>query len=195
VGANPSTGIQRRNIMDTLVLDQNYAPVAKIDWQRAITLLWQGKVEVIEEYEDREIRSVTFSIKMPSIVRFLRAMRGKKKAIKFSRENVYARDKGKCQYCGTRVGRHEATYDHVTPKAQGGNTNWENIVICCVPCNQDKGNRTPSQAKMRLLSTPVKPKRLPDGMTITLMWRKNEPISWKQFLTDMSYWNGELESD
>ena len=179
--------------METLVLDTSYIPVARVHWQRAITLLFQGKVEIIEEYEDKEIKSVTFSMKMPSIVRFLRALKGKKKAIKFSRENVYTRDKGTCQYCGLKVARPEATYDHVTPRAQGGTTVWENIVICCVPCNQKKGNRTPAQAGMRLLSTPVRPKKLPDHMRLTVQWRPGMPPSWRDWLASHSYWNGELE--
>ena len=65
--------------METLVLDQSYLPVARCPWQRAVTLLFLGKVEVVEEYEDQEIRSVTFSIKMPSVVRFVNAIRRKKK--------------------------------------------------------------------------------------------------------------------
>jgi 5-methylcytosine-specific restriction endonuclease McrA len=179
--------------METLVLDTSYIPVARVHWQRAITLLFQGKVEVLEEYENREIKSVTYSIKMPSIVRFLRALKSKKKAIKFSRENVYTRDNGKCQYCASRLPRPEATYDHVVPRAQGGKTEWDNVVICCVECNQRKGNRTPAQANMRLLATPVRPKKLPDHMRITVTWRKGMPESWKEWLRDFHYWNGELE--
>lgn len=179
--------------MDTLVLDATMVPVARVHWRRAITLIFQGKVEVLEEYEDKEIKSVTFSMKMPSIIKFIKAMRSKKKAIKFSRENVYTRDKGKCQYCGSRVARPEATYDHVIPRAQGGQTNWENIVICCVDCNQEKGNRTPAQANMRLMTTPVKPKKLPDHINITIQWKKGMPPSWKEFLLSIHYWNGALE--
>src|ERR1043166_2750823 len=117
--------------METLVLDASYVPVARVHWQRAVTLLFMGKVEVVEEYEDRSIKSVTFSINMPSIVRFIRAMRSKKKAVKFSRENVFARDHGTGQYCGDRLLRPEATYDHVIPRAQGGKTEWDNVVMAC----------------------------------------------------------------
>jgi len=145
--------------METLVLSTGYEPVARVSWQRAINLLFLGKVEVVEEYEDRLVRSVTFAVKMPSVIRFLRAVRNRKRAIKFSRENVYARDHGRCQYCNARVSRQDATYDHVVPRAQGGHTTWENVVICCFSCNQRKGGRTPPQAGMSLLSTPVKPKR------------------------------------
>ena len=178
----------------TLVLDTAYIPVARVHWQRAVTLLFMGKVEVVEEYEDKEIKSVTFSIKLPSIVRFIRALKSKRRAIKFSRENVFARDHGKCQYCGVRLARPEATYDHVIPRAQGGKTTWDNVVICCVPCNRTKGNRTPAQAGMTLLSTPVRPKKLPDHVRVTVMWRKGDPESWLQWLSSYSYWNGELES-
>ena len=79
--------------MQTLVLSAGYEPVARISWQRAVTLIFQNKVEVIEEYEDRTVRSVTFEIKMPSVVRFLRALRRRCKGVKLSRENVFVRDR------------------------------------------------------------------------------------------------------
>jgi 5-methylcytosine-specific restriction endonuclease McrA len=179
--------------METLVLSTGYEPVARVSWQRAINLLFLGKVEVVEEYEDRLVRSVTFAVKMPSVIRFLRAVRNRKRAIKFSRENVYARDHGKCQYCAQRVSRQDATYDHVVPRAQGGHTTWENVVICCFGCNQRKGGRTPTQAGMALLSTPVKPKRLPETFHLTFTYEPGMPHTWRKFLRDVAYWHGELE--
>ena len=181
--------------METLVLNAGYEPVARVPWQRAVTLLWEGKVEVVEEYQDKVIRSVTLEIKVPSVIRFLRAMRGRKRAIKFSRENVYVRDRRSCQYCGRIVPRPEATYDHVVPRAQGGKTIWENVVICCVPCNQKKGGRTPVQARMKLLSVPVKPATLPERLRVTIGWQQGMPKEWRNWLRDFSYWNGELEND
>jgi 5-methylcytosine-specific restriction endonuclease McrA len=181
--------------METLVLSATYEPVARVPWQRAITLLWTGKVEVIEEYEDHMVRSVTYAVRMPSVIRFLRAIRGTKRAIKFSRENVYARDNGKCQYCGLKVPRHEATYDHVVPRIQGGPTTWDNVVIACVPCNQRKGGRTPEQARMALLNRPVKPKKLPDTVRLTFTFEKGMPATWKAWLRDVTYWHGSLDED
>ena len=181
--------------MDTLVLSHAYVPVARVVWQRAVTLLWEGKVEVIEEYENRVVRSVTLEFKVPSVIRFLRKIRDRKRAVKFSRENVYARDKGCCQYCSSRVPRAEATYDHVTPRSQGGQTTWENVVIACTPCNQRKGGRTPGQAGMHLRVQPVKPKSLPDTLRLTFLFDKNAPPSWRQFFASYHYWQGELEND
>jgi 5-methylcytosine-specific restriction endonuclease McrA len=181
--------------MDTLVLNATYQPVARIPWQRAITLLFLGKVEVLEEYEDKTIRSVSFEVKMPSVVRFFRLLKRRKPVVRFSRENVYARDLGKCQYCRRKVSRAEATYDHVVPRSQGGGTNWENIVIACVPCNQHKGGRTPEQAHLRLERTPVRPTWLPDTLRLTFTWDKGMPEAWKNWLRDLTYWHGSLDQD
>jgi 5-methylcytosine-specific restriction endonuclease McrA len=179
--------------METLVLDLGYTPVARVSWQRAITLLWEGKVEVVEEYEDRTVRSVTLEFRLPAVIRFLRAIRGKRKAIKFSRENVYVRDRGRCQYCSTPVPRHDFTYDHVTPRAHGGHTVWENVVVCCTPCNRRKGGRTPGQAAMTLVQAPVRPRNLPDVVRLTFTWKKGMPEPWTQWLQSVAYWNTELQ--
>lgn len=179
--------------METLVLNATYEPVARVTWQRAISLLFSGKVEVVEEYDDKTIRSVTFEVRMPSVVRFIRMLKRRKPVIRFSRENVYARDQGKCQYCLKKITRAEATYDHVVPRAQGGRTGWDNIVIACVPCNQSKGGRTPEQARMKLSVRPQKPAKLPDTLRLTFTWEKGMPHSWKNWLRDMTYWHGELD--
>ena len=55
----------------TLMLTPWMAPHRVISWQRAVVLLYLGKVEVLEEY-DHNIRSVTMIIKIPAVVRLLR---------------------------------------------------------------------------------------------------------------------------
>jgi 5-methylcytosine-specific restriction endonuclease McrA len=205
LGANPSfCGAGREGYahtlasggaMETLVLSTGYEPIARVTWERAVTLLFAGKVEVVDAYDDREIRSVTISFKMPSVIRFLRSLQRKRPRPRFSRENVFLRDQGRCQYCGDKMQRFESTYDHVVPRSKSGLTNWENIVIACMPCNQKKGGRTPEQAGMRLLSKPVRPQKLPNVMRMTFTWEKGMPESWKTWLRDYAYWNVELESD
>lgn len=172
----------------TLLLSQGYEPIKVISWQRAITLLSLGKVEVIEEY-DAEIRAVSLVIKIPAVVRLLRAFRRHAKPVKFSRINIYARDGYKCQYCGAKCAIHELTYDHVVPRAKGGRTTWENIVTCCYPCNYAKGNRTPTEASMALRSVPTRPQWVP-AVTIRVSTR-SVPDAWRDYL----YWTGEIESD
>lgn len=172
----------------TLLLNITYEPLRVISWQKAITLLTLGKVEVIEEY-DREIRSVSFSIKLPAVVRLLRLVKWREGPVKFSRKNIYARDRGMCQYCGKDLKRQEITYDHIIPKSQGGDTSWENVVTCCLDCNSKKGGRTPRQARMKLLKIPKRPKwNMSLRITIGL---KQTPDSWRDYL----YWNIELDKE
>ena len=167
--------------MDTLVLSIAYEPVERICWQRAVTLWWLEKVEVVEEYADRHIGGPGYSMPMPCVVRHTRPARRRKRTIRFSRQNVYARDGGKCMYCARTVPMHEATYDHVIPRRLKGRTCWENIVIACQPCNQKKGGRMPEQAGMRLLTKPVKPRSLP-SVARGIAYTSGMPERWKPYL-------------
>ena len=139
---------------NVLLLNITYEPLNIINWKKAITLLLLGKVEVLEEY-GREIRSMSFTLRLPSVVRLLRMVRRPHAPVKFSRQNIYTRDKYSCQYCGTRLPPEELTYDHVVPKSRGGKTVWTNIVTCCMHCNRKKGGRTPAEARMTLIRAPV----------------------------------------
>jgi 5-methylcytosine-specific restriction endonuclease McrA len=168
-----------------LLLNITYEPLRIINWQKALTLLLLGKVEVLEEY-GREIRAVSFSIKLPSVVRLLKLIKKPKSAVRFSRQNIYARDKYRCQYCGKKFPSEDLTYDHVVPKSKGGKTEWNNIVTCCMPCNRQKGGRTPGEACMRLVQPPVRPRWVP-ALKITIGF-KEIPTSWRDYL----YWNVEL---
>jgi 5-methylcytosine-specific restriction endonuclease McrA len=144
----------------TLLLTAAYEPMATISWQKAIVMLTLGKVEVIEAY-DRNIRSTSIVIKLPAVVRLINRFRRYKRKVKYSKQNVFARDRWRCQYCGERGTTKELTQDHVMPRAQGGKTCWENVVTCCVDCNTNKANRTPRQAGMRLRAKPARPQWLP----------------------------------
>ena len=174
----------------TLLLNATYEPLKIVDWRKAITLWCQGKVEVIAVH-DREIRSVSFSIKLPSVIRLLRyiTIRRHFDRVPFSRVNIYARDGHRCQYCGRQYPVPDLTFDHVVPVSQGGRKDWENIVTCCVTCNRRKGGRTPAQAGLRVIRPPRRPTR-PPAVRLTFGLR-DAPESWRDYL----YWNVELDDD
>lgn len=44
-----------------------------------------------------------------------------------------------CAYCGVMISFDNATIDHKTPKALGGNNAHTNLVISCRKCNTIKG--------------------------------------------------------
>jgi len=172
----------------TLVLSQGFEPISIVSWQHAITLLFLGKVEVIEEY-DRDIKTTSLVIKIPAVVRLLSAFRRHKKPVKFSRINIYGRDKYTCQYCGVKHSINDLTYDHVVPRSQGGTTTWTNIATCCETCNRRKGGRTPEQAGMKLLKKPVQPTATP--VLVVAVSRESVPDAWRDYL----YWTSELSQD
>ena len=173
----------------TLLLNATYEPLKVIHWKRAITLLFQGKVEVLEVY-NREIHGVSISFRLPSVLRLLKCVRAKDiHKVKFSRANIFARDSYRCQYCGDRFDIKELTFDHVIPVARGGKKSWENIVTACWRCNNKKSGGTPVESGMQLIKQAVEPKWLPH-VTITIGIRST-PESWRDYL----YWNVELDQE
>ncbi len=174
----------------TLLLNATFEPLKIISWQRAIVLLTQGKVEVIDCY-DRDVRGVSVTFKLPSILRLLKLVKVRRtsREVRFSRANIYRRDRYTCQYCGVRHPAEDLTFDHVTPLVQGGLTTWENIVTACLACNNRKGGKTPREARMRLIRTPAKPRWMP--VVTVRIGIKNAPLSWQDYL----YWNVELNND
>ena len=48
----------------------------------------------------------------------------------------------KCVYCGRVLyNKKDVTVDHVVPKAKGGKTTEDNLVICCASCNKMKSSK------------------------------------------------------
>lgn len=177
-----------------LILNASFEPLHVVSWQRAIQLLFQGKVEVIEESE-REIRTVRLTMKVPAVLRLLTyvPLAKKKHIVRFSRINVFLRDNHICQYCRQTFSKLQLTLDHVIPIVQGGQTSWENIVTACKPCNQRKGGRTPAQAGIKLIQKPRQPKWLPSanlsmGVTKT-------PERWKIYLKLEQYPQDDEDTD
>jgi 5-methylcytosine-specific restriction endonuclease McrA len=124
---------------------------------------------------------VQLTFQVPSIIRLKNYVNIRKTSpIRFSRENIYVRDKYTCQYC---LGRHSAkdlTLDHVIPVSKGGKKDWDNIVTACKTCNQIKANRTPNEARMPLRVKPVAPQWLPqEELRIST---RNAPDSWLLYL-------------
>jgi len=164
----------------TLLLNATYEPLQVIPWQRAVTMLFLEKVEVLRTYQAM-VRSVTLAIELPAVVRLREFVRLRRVRLGFSRRSVLVRDNYRCQYCARRCSPSEITCDHVVPRAQGGPTTWDNVVACCVRCNRVKGGRTPEQANMRLLRKPRQPEdlplvfRLPSGERVA-------PEPWRDFL-------------
>lgn len=170
--------------MKVLTLSHTYEPLGVISWEKAIHLIFSGKVQTLAEYEQK-VSSPTFTMKIPSVIVFKSTKRNKIKSARFSRKNVWVRDEGKCQYCGQHVSPDSYTLDHIIPKTRGGGTNWTNVVTCCYTCNQKKGDKSLQQSGMKLLKPVVKPQFLPYTQNVEFH------IDTKQLPDEWKYWLGQ----
>ncbi len=137
-----------------LVLNLDHSPVAVVSAQKAIVLTLLDKANVLSTYDLLEIRTVSRSFEYPAVIRLNHYKNIPFRGVLLNRVNLFRRDKGECQYCGSK--RH-LTIDHVIPKSKGGKTNWTNLITACNRCNVNKGDKTPEQAGMNLRTLPFKP--------------------------------------
>ena len=84
----------------TLLLNSTFEPLRVVSWKKAVVMVLLGRVEVIEEY-DRVIRGICFVLRLPAVIRLTHYIKRRNPGLKFSRQNLYLRDGGKCQYCGS----------------------------------------------------------------------------------------------
>ncbi len=193
-----------------LVLNRLWQAVNVCTARRALTLLFQGHAQVVAQRR-RTARSAPLIFRNGAIFPKTRRRRNPsapfpsasacresfccsiydrlpKKEVKFTRHNIFERDKNTCQYCGRVFDRKDLNLDHVIPRDRGGPTTWENIVCSCIECNTQKANRTPQEAGMHLIRKPKRPKWRP---FVQINFSLHRHDSWKHFI-DLAYWNVEL---
>ena len=206
---NYSATIPAYSVLNTkvLILNRSYLPIHITSVRRAFVLLYQGIAKAVnEQYQtfdfeswsdlsvsvhDESIGLVNHVIRVPRVILLVGYDRVPKRQVRFSRYNIYARNKCTYQYYGRRLPRQELNLDHVIPRSQNGTSTWENVVCSCHQCNRRKGGRTPQQATMALARKPFKPKWTPFMQETFSLSRYRE---WIPFLNsvDVSYWNTEL---
>ena len=137
-----------------IVLNVDHSILGTTSYKRAIRLVVTGKAETLAETNKR----IHPTMLLPAVIRLVKAIRNLwRKEVPWSKHSVHIRDNFTCQYCGEQVVKSKVTIDHIIPKDLGGKNSWENTVTSCFPCNNAKGNRTPTQANMVLKSKPYKP--------------------------------------
>lgn len=201
---------------DTLILNRNFYAVHISNWQKAVSLLYQGHARAVDEdlrtYDFKDwielskmmekndkgfVHSSSLRIAIPEVIQLTRYDRLPRQEAKFSRSNIMEHYNFTCCYCGkkfpkpSRDQKPELNLDHVLPRSRGGPSNWKNIVLSCVPCNTRKDNRTPEEAGMPLLVKPSRPKW--KGNTAIKMKASSPiPVSWQRLIDD-KYWHEALD--
>jgi 5-methylcytosine-specific restriction endonuclease McrA len=138
-----------------LLLNQTYEPLGTVGLARAVCMVWKNTVTVEEWDGERVLRTPRAEFPVPSVIRrrtYINVRR-RREASGMRRLRIYMRDKFRCQYCGEKKSPAELTLDHIYPRSRGGDNTPVNIVAACLACNNRKGNRTPEEARMPLLTT------------------------------------------
>lgn len=162
-----------------LVLNASFEPINVCTLRRAVVLVIKGAARM-EEASERVLHSPSTTLRAPSVIRLVEYVHVPFERTSLSRKNVLLRDHHTCQYCGRAAPSQDLTLDHVLPRSRGGSSGWENLVACCRPCNNRKGDRTPDEARMRLLKRPQAFSMHVNRQIMRYLGRTDE--AWRKYL-------------
>jgi 5-methylcytosine-specific restriction endonuclease McrA len=161
--------------MRTLVLNAGYEPLAVVSFKRALVLVMNEKATVIEHTDGEPVWGTRRAYDRPAVIvltRYVRVPGGRR--VPVTRRGVLRRDSHRCAYCGASA----STIDHVLPRSRGGGDSWENLVACCLRCNNVKGDRTPQEMSWELRFTPTPPR----GAQWTVRGTERSDPRWEPYL-------------
>jgi 5-methylcytosine-specific restriction endonuclease McrA len=163
-------------VANALILNATYEPLCTVPQRRAIVLVLSQRAVTLEE-ADAVLHSERLTLAAPSVVRLIRYVRipHRNGGIPLTRRTVFARDGGRCVYCGAPA----TSVDHVVPRSRGGLHTWENVVSACRRCNHIKGDRQIGELGWRLRKQPT----LPSGPAWRILGSGRHDPRWLPYLT------------
>lgn len=126
---------------------------------------WEDWIQLDPREFDHVIHSAKLAIRAPTIIIATNFNAMPMHHPRVSRQAIFERDGGKCQFTGEYIGRN-GSLDHVMPVSRGGKTSFENIVWSKKEINSLKADRTPEEAGLRLIRPPKAPRPIPASAKI-----------------------------
>ncbi|QJU52546.1 HNH endonuclease [Herbiconiux sp. KACC 21604] len=161
--------------MRTLVLNAGYEPLGVVSFKRALVLVLNGKARILAHDDEHPVFGTSGAYERPAVILLTRYVRvPMNRMMPVSRRGVLRRDGQRCGYCGASA----TTIDHVQPRSRGGKDTWENLVACCLRCNNVKGDRTPAEMGWSLRFAP----RMPHQAGWTIKGAEKAEPQWEEFL-------------
>lgn len=158
---------------------KNVATAFNIDGDKIYPVKWDEWLALPVRDNEEFVATSSRKVRMPTVILCCSYSKVPKKRPRFSRNAIWERDKGTCQYTGKKLSKKEGNIDHVHPVSRGGKTTWKNCVLAHKDVNSKKANQTPEEAGLKLLRKPDAPAEIPVIATI----RNNLNISdWNYFL-------------
>lgn len=162
--------------MRTLVLNAGYEPLAVVTFRRALVLVLTGKASVVAE-DDEPVIGPTDVLGRPSVILLNRYVKiPYRQDVAATRRGVLRRDNHLCAYCGKAA----STIDHVVPRSRGGVDTWENLVACCLKCNNVKSDKALSSLGWKLRVVPSPPR----GPQWQIRELEKPAPQWSAFLSE-----------
>ncbi len=167
-----------------LMLNANGEALRVISLQRALSLLMNNKVDVLETVPDKKLRSPSVEIPYPSVLRLKRFVNVPRRNAVWSRRAVFARDNWRCVYCNDQLDRTTATVDHLIPRdicdRMGVKAStWSNTCASCPKCNRRKANKRLEDSGMKFYNADYLPK-IP--RTSYIVFSGDVPSQWRAYL-------------
>lgn len=157
-----------------LVLNATYEPLCVVPGRRAAVLVLTAKAVPVAA-GDAVLHSERTSMPVPVVVRLARFVKVPYRAqVPLSRKAVFARDGGRCVYCGAPA----TSLDHVVPRSRGGEHSWDNVVSACGRCNHVKADRGIAELGWRLRTKPV----APTGAAWRVVGARRVDPRWRPYL-------------
>jgi 5-methylcytosine-specific restriction endonuclease McrA len=161
--------------MRTLVLNAGYEPLAVVTFRRAIVLVLGGKASVIAEAGEPVVGPCEI-LGRPSVILLNRYVKVPyRDGAAVTRRGVLRRDNHLCAYCG----KPASTVDHIQPRSRGGAYTWENLVACCLRCNNAKDDHTIREMGWELRVVPKPPR----GAQWRIKELERPAPQWTEFLS------------
>lgn len=181
--------------LKTLVLNADGMPLSTwplsiIPAQEAVSALWRDRAYSVADWEDAFFRSPSTTIPVPKVIA-LRHYANVFGEPKFCRRSILLRDEWTCQYCGVQLPSEQLTFDHVIPRANGGQTTWLNILTACMDCNAKKAANPVNWSNPK--GRPFKQPRRPTNAELLRKGLKFLPTEVRENWRDWLYWEAELE--
>lgn len=178
--------------MKTLLLDKLYKPIAFLPLKKMSRLVMTHKAEIIAEWPGMFLYK---GINYPAIIRLdgpEAYIRKRPLVPRFNFNGIFRRDRYRCCYTGVALPKSQLTVDHILPKSRGGKSSWENCVTASLTVNANKGNRTPEEAGLKLLTKPIAPK---DPLALIYANIPNPHPDWQSYFPGIINSVGEVSQE
>ena len=159
--------------------------------------LWEewSETYIFDTMEDKTKRYINcgkFFMRVPEIIVLSDFNKVNNTSVRLTRRNLLIRDHNTCQYTGKQLPSSELNMDHIIPRASGGKTTWENVVMADWRINSQKGSKSLKDSGLQLIANPVKPRWNP--LYSKHVRSNNVKESWKKFIKGGwdNYWDNEL---